>query len=84
MARQYKGPIFAHRHYAEIANLLRVTQPRPDLARTLDHSQAALLQWGEIVNQFVSLFARDNSRFDRPRFILASMGDAKMHGKDRR
>ena len=82
--RQYIGPKFAHRHYAEIANVLRVTKPRPDLAGTPDHNQAALLQWDEIVNRFVNLFAQDNSRFDRTRFLAAVEGGKNMHGKDRR
>ena len=63
--------IFQHRHYAEIANVLRVA--------TKAHASR-----DEIINWLADLFASDNSRFDRTRFLAAVEGGKNMHGKDRR
>lgn len=67
--RTYSAPLFQHRHYAEIAKLLADADSRDDLLA--------------IKSAFAILFQRDNSRFDRDRFMAAANG-APVNGKDKR
>lgn len=67
--RQYKGPIFAHRHYAAIAAIL---------AGHFEGQPPAGL-----VAAFTREFRSDNPRFDTLRFEAAAFGEPS-NGKDRR
>ena len=67
--RDYKAPMFQHRHYAAIAKLLADT--------SWDASPA------EIRAAFANLFVRDNGRFDWDRFMAAANG-VPSNGRDKR
>lgn len=66
-----KAPVFQHRHYktiaAEIAGL------------TFDDK---LVSVEHIRNRFANLFASDNPRFDRARFLAAASGKPS-NGRDK-
>ena len=66
--RNYKGPLFQHRHYAEIANAIAETRglTREDLVRKLTY-----------------LFQGDNGNFNRARFEAACAGTPS-NGRDKR
>jgi hypothetical protein len=67
--RNYKSPVFQHRHYAEIASLLAQLdgEDSPDSIR----------------EAFAAMFARDNERFQRERFLAAANGSPS-NGRDKR
>jgi hypothetical protein len=64
------NPTFQHRHYKEIAAL--IAEVRQIHGDSLDEFQGALAH----------LFARDNERFSRARFLAACNGQP-INGKDR-
>lgn len=62
-------PTFQHRHYVAIA----------------DHIATNMQEWeakDDIVAQFAMLFAKDNPRFDRERFMAAASGKP-INGRDK-
>jgi hypothetical protein len=67
--RKYSSPVFQHRHYAEIASLL--SQLEGDC--TAD----------EVRTAFAGMFARDNEKFQRERFLAAANG-SPVNGRDKR
>lgn len=54
--------MFSAQHYREIATLLRMSKLR---AKT----EADRLYWAAICRQFMAMFAKDNPKFDRKKFI---------------
>ena len=55
---------YAKRHYVEIAELLQAV-------RLGSPTGTALGAMDDVIHRFADMFERDNSRFDRSRFILA-------------
>lgn len=66
---------FQHRHYARIAKMLYEATPNDGIQL----SSARKLH-AELIEKFANMFANDNSRFDRRRFMEAASG--KPRGKD--
>ena len=67
-----KGPTFQHRHYKAIANILNDMRYMP---------VGADAQHG-VIEAFLALFANDNPRFDRARFLAAASGKPS-NGRDK-
>jgi hypothetical protein len=67
--RDYKGPIFQHRHYAEIAGAIA--------------KLPANVSRASVVDAFSQIFSGDNCRFDPKRFAAAAYGEPS-NKKDRR
>ena len=67
-------PLFQHRHYKAIAAILA------DAATADQHSREAAIV---LLGRFATMFANDNPRFDRARFIAAANG-AAVNVKDER
>ena len=80
MARSYKGPIFAHRHYAAIAAVM--ADFPTEVGEAVDIGANAAVQEA-VQNMLADMFQRDNPRFDRERFLAACSGNPT-NGKDRR
>ena len=58
--RNYKAPLFQHRHYAAIAKVM---------AGTNGHD------WGTINEELISLFRSDNPNFSPGRYMDAARGN---------
>lgn len=65
-----KAPIFQHRHYKAIAAELSAHRDLIGL-----NAQCAVMV------RFADMFAKDNPRFDRDRFVAASNGEP-INGRD--
>lgn len=67
-----KGPVFQHRHYKAIASLLANFKYQP-IGADCQHA---------IIEEFSAMFAADNARFDRARFLAAANGKP-CNGRDK-
>jgi hypothetical protein len=74
--RNYKSPVFQHRHYAEIAALL-------SQSKDLNSDYLTDLGREHLLNEFAGMFARDNGKFNRERFLAAANGSPS-NGRDKR
>lgn len=63
------GPVFQHRHYKAIADLIATNMQGWD-------------DRDSVVSQFAIMFERDNPRFDRARFLAAASGKPS-NGRDK-
>lgn len=68
MPRTYASPLFQHRHYRAIAATLAKTKPMPG------YSAMASTKWLADITALADMFAADNPRFDRERFLEACNG----------
>lgn len=66
-----KAPVFQHRHYKAIAALI-AAQAETGMDETI------MYPWR---NRFADMFAKDNPRFDRARFLAAANGKP-INGRD--
>lgn len=68
--------MFTKQHYKAIAEVLRVKQPRKVQAgwtrKMKDLRAATRFHHRCVVEELADLFVRDNSRFDRQRFVDAA------------
>lgn len=63
--RNYKHPMFQHRHYETVADTLKMVRPN-------EHwSPNKLMQWDMTVREFVRVFNTDNPKFSPDRFRKA-------------
>lgn len=67
-----KGPTFQRRHYKAIASLLANFKYQP-IGADCQHA---------MIEEFSSMFAADNARFDRARFLAAASGQP-INGRDK-
>lgn len=76
MARKGPRPVFEHRHFVAVAAILAEALKR----------ECSDLDKVEVVERlridFTNAFARDNSNFDRVRFVAAAKGNPTT-GRDR-
>lgn len=72
-------PVFEHRHYAALADLL--ADAREEEGGTDTPWQAA---FQDVEARMIKLFKRDNDRFSADRFERAARRAPDMRGKDKR
>ena len=68
-----KAPIFQHRHYKAIAAMLHEAIYTPNAEHKTLH---------QVRDQLADMFASDNPRFDRARFLAAANGKPS-NGRDK-
>lgn len=71
------SPVFQHRHYKAVADILHGLEP-------VSGSDEAKEQWSNTVATFTRKFKADNFKFSSDRFLAAVNQSDDMHGKDKR
>ena len=73
-----KAPVFQHRHYKAIAALFAGME---HLNTRIEGDEGDMML-SSTVDQFADMFASDNPRFDRARFLAAANGKPS-NGRDK-
>lgn len=63
--------MFTKRHYKAIAEVLRANQPDRPVSTSCEGHRARFDKHRSIVGKLAALFANDNPRFNRDRFLAA-------------